>query len=319
MSDPADSPAPRPEDAENRVLRDETPSEPPQSGAPSEPPRPETPMEDSRPEAHDASGPAQAEPVPNGSEHPTPPQALTADAATGKPRCRRNRSRRRWRPQARAPRARGTTQHPPPYLQQQQPGPYYQVPPPPPRVLPPNPRWHRPESIPMQAVVIMAVAVALFGSWAAFPGDGVGIGLALTGIAMVAVPLAAGSREDLVPRLPGAVLVAALWSVAAIRDAGWVVFLCSFAAFACDAAGARAAAALQRHRGHAVHGLARRPRGVVPMGEARAAAKGRTQPVHGAEHVGRLGDRRRCSSSSAASSPPPTAPSPTSSPVCFPR
>lgn len=188
-------------------------------------------MEDSRPEAHDASGPAQAEPVPNGSEHPTPPQALppmqppeaavppqpvaAAMAPAG--------------PRAASPRYH---QHPPPYLQQQQPGPYYQVPPPPPRVLPPNPRWHRPESIPMQAVVIMAVAVALFGSWAAFPGDGVGIGLALTGIAMVAVPLAAGSREDLVPRLPGAVLVAALWSVAAIRDAGWVVFLCSFAAFA---------------------------------------------------------------------------------------
>jgi hypothetical protein len=132
------------------------------------------------------------------------------------------------------PRAAGPQyqQHPPQYLQQQQPAPYYQgPPPPPPRVFPPNPRWHRPESVPKQAVVLMAVAIALFGAWAAFPGDGVGIGLALTGIAMLAVPLAAGSREDLVPRLPGAVLVAALWSVAAIRDAGWVVFLCTFAAF----------------------------------------------------------------------------------------
>jgi hypothetical protein len=123
--------------------------------------------------------------------------------------------------------------HPPPraaspYLQQQ--GPYFQSPPPT-RMLPPNPRWHRPDSVPKQAVVVMAVVIALFGAWAAFHADGVGIGLALTGIAMVALPLIAGHRDDFVPRLPGAVLVAALWSVAAIRDAGWVVFLCSAAAF----------------------------------------------------------------------------------------
>jgi hypothetical protein len=98
-------------------------------------------------------------------------------------------------------------------------------------MLPPNPRWHRPDAVPKQAVVLMAVVVALFGAWSAFHAEGVGIGLALTGIAMVALPLAAGDRQDLVPRLPGAVLVAALWSVAAIRDAGWVVFLCSAAAF----------------------------------------------------------------------------------------
>jgi hypothetical protein len=98
-------------------------------------------------------------------------------------------------------------------------------------MLPPNPRWHRPDAVPKQAVVVMAVVVALFGAWSAFHAEGVGIGLALTGIAMVALPLAAGDRRDLVPRLPGAVLVAALWSVAAIRDAGWVVFLCSAAAF----------------------------------------------------------------------------------------
>ncbi len=190
-------------------------------------------MEDSRPEAHDASVPAQAEPVPNGSEHPTPPQELAAPMQPPAAAVQAQPVAAAMPPAD--PRAAGPRyqQHPPPYLQQHQPGPYYQgPPPPPPRMILPNPRWHRPESIPMQAVVIMAVAVALFGSWAAFPGDGVGIGLALTGIAMVAVPLAAGSREDLVPRLPGAVLVAALWSVAAIRDAGWVVFLCSFAAFA---------------------------------------------------------------------------------------
>jgi hypothetical protein len=100
-----------------------------------------------------------------------------------------------------------------------------------PNLLPPNPRWHRPDAVPRQAVVVMAVVVALFGAWAAFHADGVGIGLALTGIAMVAVPLFAGDWRDIVPRLPGAALVAALWSVAAIRDAGWVVFLCSAAAF----------------------------------------------------------------------------------------
>ncbi|HEX2143828.1 MAG TPA: DUF4173 domain-containing protein [Glycomyces sp.] len=98
-------------------------------------------------------------------------------------------------------------------------------------MLSPNPRWYRPEAVPKPAIVLLVLAVALFGGWAAFHGSGVGIGLALTGIAMVAVPLAAGDRADLVPRLPGAVLVAALWSVAAIRDAGWVVFLCSAAAF----------------------------------------------------------------------------------------
>lgn len=100
-----------------------------------------------------------------------------------------------------------------------------------PNLLPPNPRWHRPDAVPRQAVVVVAVVVALFGAWAAFHADGVGIGLSLTGIAMVAVPLFAGDWRDIVPRLPGAALVAALWSVAAIRDAGWVVFLCAATAF----------------------------------------------------------------------------------------
>jgi hypothetical protein len=98
-------------------------------------------------------------------------------------------------------------------------------------VAPPNPRWHRPGETPKPAIVVLVIAVALFGAWAAFHSSGVGIGLSLTGIAMLAVPLAAGDFRDLVPRLPGAVLVAALWSVAAFRDAGWVVFLCTAGAF----------------------------------------------------------------------------------------
>ncbi|GAA1665113.1 hypothetical protein GCM10009830_08320 [Glycomyces endophyticus] len=100
-----------------------------------------------------------------------------------------------------------------------------------PPVLLPNPRWHRPHLHAPQPAVVLAFAVALFAAWSAFPGDGVGLGMALTGIALVAVPLATSGR-DLLPRLPGAVLVAALWSVAAIRDAGWVVALCTLAAFA---------------------------------------------------------------------------------------
>lgn len=101
----------------------------------------------------------------------------------------------------------------------------------PPRMIPPNPRWHRPELSASQTVVLLVAFTALFGAWAAFHPHGVGIGLALTGIALVAVPLATGPRSDLVPRLPGAVLVALLWSVAAVRDAGWVVALCAFTAF----------------------------------------------------------------------------------------
>lgn len=118
-----------------------------------------------------------------------------------------------------------------------------------PRALPPNPRWHRPEHGAGRAVFLLALAVALFGAWAAFHGEGVGIGLSLTGIALVAVPLAAADRKDLPSRLPGAVLVAALWSVAAIRDADWVVALCSLAAFALTPA---VLAPQHRFSGHAL-------------------------------------------------------------------
>ncbi|MEU6250240.1 DUF4173 domain-containing protein [Glycomyces sp. NPDC047010] len=125
---------------------------------------------------------------------------------------------------------------PPPQMPHQHRGapyqqPYYAAPPPPPRMILPNPRWHRPHLSASQATVILVFAVALFGAWAAFPGGGVGIGLALNGIALVAVPLLT-SGGDIVPRLPGAVLVALLWAVAAVRDAGWVVALCALAAFA---------------------------------------------------------------------------------------
>src|SRR5690606_40891422 len=40
-----------------------------------------------------------------------------------------------------------------------------------PRALPPNPRWHRPEHGAGRAVFLLALAVALFGAWAAFHGE----------------------------------------------------------------------------------------------------------------------------------------------------
>lgn len=227
MSEPADFPAPRPEDAE--APRGEAPSEPPV------PHGPETPMGDARPEtaaepepapAPASSGqaepvPAQADPVPAQAEapaEPAPPAPRPAAPATAAP--------------VPAPPRRPAPQHPAGPLtaaQYQQQAAYYQQQGP--RAVPPNPRWHRPGAVPKPAIVVLVAAVALFGAWAAFHPSGVGIGLSLTGIAMLAVPLAAGDPKDLLPRLPGAVLVAALWSVAAIRDAGWVVFLCTAAAF----------------------------------------------------------------------------------------
>lgn len=98
---------------------------------------------------------------------------------------------------------------------------------PPPRAT--NPLW-RTEAAAPPLVVLLGAFIALFGGWAVFHEDGVGIGLALTGIGMLAVAMFAGGREDLAVRLPSAVLIAALWAVAAIRDAGWVVTLCAVAA-----------------------------------------------------------------------------------------
>ncbi|MCC3765389.1 DUF4173 domain-containing protein [Glycomyces sp. TRM65418] len=226
MSDPADSPAPRSEDAEGRAASGE---------APPEPPRPETPMEDSRPEAaEEPSAPAPAEPVREEPARAEPeparaeqsqPEPARAEPSQPEPALAAGAS-----PSAQAASPQHRYPQRPPYQQAQQAA-YYRQAAAPPVLLPPNPRWHRPDSVPKQAVVLMAFVVAAFGAWTALHSDGVGIGLALTGIAMVALPLAAGDRSDLVPRLPGAALVAALWSVAAIRDAGWVVILCSAAAF----------------------------------------------------------------------------------------
>ncbi|MCD0446034.1 DUF4173 domain-containing protein [Glycomyces sp. A-F 0318] len=196
MSDPADTPAPRPDDAEARPAEDA----PSQAEAPDA--APDTAHEPPHaPEA--APGPRHAAPVeqpgaaapPPAHPQTAPPQQLTPEQA-----------------------ARQAA--------------YYRHLNGPAPMLPPNPRWHRPELSTGQSALLLAIAVALFGAWAAFPGGGVGIGLSITGIALVAVPLALGDPRDLVPRLPGAVLVAALWSVAAVRDAGWVVALCSLAAFA---------------------------------------------------------------------------------------
>ncbi|WP_051392951.1 DUF4153 domain-containing protein [Glycomyces arizonensis] len=94
----------------------------------------------------------------------------------------------------------------------------------------PSKRWRIPEAGAPQYITLACAVVALFGGWAAFHSEGVGIGLALTGLAMTVVPLLVGGREALSVRIPGAVLVAGLWSVAAVRDAGWIVTLCAFTA-----------------------------------------------------------------------------------------
>lgn len=91
-------------------------------------------------------------------------------------------------------------------------------------------RWPAPLSAPPPYLSFICAAVALFGGWAALHSAGVGIGLALTGVATVLVPMLAGGREALAVRLPGAVLIAGLWSVAAVRDAGWIVTLCALTA-----------------------------------------------------------------------------------------
>ncbi|MDA1358853.1 DUF4173 domain-containing protein [Glycomyces luteolus] len=242
MSDPADSPAPRPENAE--ATRDETPSDPPQDPAPAEPHGPETPMGDSRPDAEPA--PAQ-QPSPESGTVPVqaPEPEASPDAASGTPKAEPAPAQAAASPApsvgaqvTRAPAAVPAPPRPQPpaapltaaeyqrqaaYYHQQMNQQRY--------TPPPNPRWHRPGEIPKPAIVVLVIAVALFGGWAAFHSTGVGIGLSLTGIALLAIPLAAGDTRDLVPRLPGAILVAALWSVPAIRDAGWVVFLCTSAAF----------------------------------------------------------------------------------------
>ncbi|WP_205324935.1 DUF4153 domain-containing protein [Glycomyces sp. YM15] len=232
MSEPADSPDPRPENAD--AARGETPSEPPQNPAPDEPNGPETPMGDSRPEAEPEVAPhssAGSEPDPAPAPEPVPAQAVpetetrtpAAAPAQALPAAQPSPVQRQGPPQ---PPARPLTA-----AEYHQQAAYYQQLNRQRYTPPPNPRWHRPGEVPKPAIVVLVIAIALFGGWAAFHSTGVGIGLSLTGIALLAVPLAAGDTRDLVPRLPGAILVAALWSVAAIRDAGWVVFLCTAVAF----------------------------------------------------------------------------------------
>ncbi|WP_158630331.1 DUF4153 domain-containing protein [Glycomyces terrestris] len=207
MSEPEPAPAPRSEDD-------------PGPGAPGEAQPAEAPREEPAPEHRERPGDA-----------PAAPAAADEAPAAQRP------AEQPAPPQQRPPVKQGVlvpAPHAHPHMQQhghyQQQQAYY-PPPRQPQMILPNPRWHRPQLSASQGAVLLAFAIALFGAWSAFPGDGVGIGLALTGIAMVVVPLVT-SGEDVLPRLPGVVLVAALWSVAAVRDAGWVVALCALAAFA---------------------------------------------------------------------------------------
>lgn len=195
MSDPNSHDAPRSEDAEGPE-------------APGEAPNPTAAEPASKPEG---DVPAQAAPVP----------ARVAAAASGPPQRAAGPPPRPPRPAAPQLTPEQAARQARYYAQLNQP-----------RMIEPNPRWHRPELKPAQATILVVAAVALFGGWTMFHPVGVGIGLSLSGIALVAVPLLLAGREDLLPRLPGALLVAALWSVAAVRDAGWVVALCAVTAFA---------------------------------------------------------------------------------------
>jgi hypothetical protein len=79
-------------------------------------------------------------------------------------------------------------------------------------------------------VLAVIVALAALGALSLVNEDGAGLGLTLTGLGMLAVPLTVSGPQALIPRLTGAALVAALWSVVAVRDAGWIVTLCVLAA-----------------------------------------------------------------------------------------
>ncbi|GAB3225566.1 hypothetical protein GCM10027447_15040 [Glycomyces halotolerans] len=121
-----------------------------------------------------------------------------------------------------------TAAPPPP----QRPAPGYAGAPRPPSRLPGRIElyWNVPEKGAGQALIALVAGTALFAGWAVFHSEGVGIGLAITGVMSVAIPVAFAGPVGLWTRLPGAALVAALWSVAAVRDAGWVVALCSVTA-----------------------------------------------------------------------------------------
>lgn len=230
MSEPENSPAPGSEAADGHDARGEAqPAEAPRAESPEHPP--------AEPAEAPPTEPAEA-PRAKAAETPRTQSAANDDSAGDAPAEQPTPpDPRRHAPpqQAQPPVRQGVLvtappppmQHGGPYQQR----PYYPAQQPPPRMVLPNPRWHRPELSATQTTILIVAVVAVFGAWSAFPSDGVGIGMSLFGIAMVAVPLAV-SGEDLRPRLPGAILVAALWSVAAIRDAGWVVALCTLAAFA---------------------------------------------------------------------------------------
>ncbi|THV27274.1 DUF4153 domain-containing protein [Glycomyces paridis] len=221
MSDPNESPAPRSEDAEGPEAPGEAPNR--SAAAPEPPPAPRPPEADSAPQAPPATQEAPAPQAPPAAQAAPVPRPEQAPQAADRPATPAAPPRPAAPPHA----------VPPPrtaYEQQLATQAYYQQMAP--RLIEPNPRWHRPDSAASSTASVLVIALALFGAWAAFGVDGVGIGLALTGIGLVAVPLLTSDRRDLLPRLPGAVLVAALWSVAAFRDAGWVVALCSLAAFA---------------------------------------------------------------------------------------
>jgi hypothetical protein len=89
--------------------------------------------------------------------------------------------------------------------------------------------WEMPPSPAPRWLLIACLAVAVFGGYAAFHADGVGIGFAITGLGLLAVPFIVGARPS-GSQTTAAVLIAALWAVAAVRDAAWITTLCGLAA-----------------------------------------------------------------------------------------
>ncbi|MGH8794869.1 MAG: DUF4153 domain-containing protein [Stackebrandtia sp.] len=90
--------------------------------------------------------------------------------------------------------------------------------------------WIGVESGAPALLLLPGMAVAILGAISLVNTDGIGLGLSVAGIGSVLLPLAHGGSRQLATRLAGAALVSALWSVAAVRDAGWVVGLCAAAA-----------------------------------------------------------------------------------------
>ncbi|ADD45155.1 DUF4153 domain-containing protein [Stackebrandtia nassauensis] len=80
--------------------------------------------------------------------------------------------------------------------------------------------------------LLSAAVVAVFGAFAIVADStaGVGVGLALTGMALVLLPLTVAGGEQRSAKAVGAAMVCALWSVVALRDADWLDTLCVLAA-----------------------------------------------------------------------------------------